>query len=368
MVTATRPGGPRRSPAAGTGRVSIHAFSKADSVQGQGVGSAYLEQVALITAELGDEFDVVDRARRAGHVNHFHSINPEFLARVPMIRRRGRTVGHVHFIPETVHDSITLPRPARAVFDAYMLRFYRSMDQLVTVNPWFIRKLAEDYGFDAERIAFIPNFVSEQDFRPLTDPEGAAQVAALREELGLDPSRPVVLCAGQLQVRKGFFDFLDVARAMPDVQFLWAGGFSFGRITAGHSRIREAAEDLPANVRLLGMVPRERMNLHVNLADCFFLPSFEELFPMTILEAMAAHTPVVVRELVYYEGVLADYARRVEAESGQIAPFVEALEGVLAPGPVREQARDAARRGAAAYDRASVARQWREFYRGVAAG
>src|SRR5690606_28210252 len=127
-----------------------------------------------------------------------------------------------------------------------------------------------------------PNFVSERDFRPLTEPAEQEQVAALRRELGLD-ARPVVLCAGQLQTRKGFFDLLEVARRMPDVQFLWAGGFSFGRITAGHARIQEAARDLPANVQLLGMVPRERMNLHLNLADCFFLPSFEELFPMTIL-------------------------------------------------------------------------------------
>ncbi|MFC0674155.1 glycosyltransferase family 4 protein [Brachybacterium hainanense] len=347
-------------------RTSIHAFSKADSVQGQGVGSAYLEQVALITAELSDEFDIVDRARRPGDINHVHSINPEFLARVPRMRRRGTTLGHVHFIPETVHDSISLPRPARAVFDAYMMRFYRSMDHLVTVNPWFIRKLAGDYGFDPSRISFVPNFVSEQDFHPLRDEAGLTAVRELRAQLGLDAHRPVVLCAGQLQVRKGFFDFLEVARALPDVQFLWAGGFSFGRITAGHARIQEAAENLPGNVRLLGMVPRERMNLFMNLADCFFLPSFEELFPMTILEAMAAGTPVLVRELVYYEGVLGDYAERIEAEAGQIEPFVEALTGILSPGAAQERARDGARRGAAFYDRASVAGQWRGLYRSLA--
>lgn len=347
----------------GPRRPSIHAFSKADSVQGQGVGSAYLEQVALITSELGDEFEIVDRARSLGDINHFHSINPEFFPRIWGARRRGlATVGHVHFIPETVNDSISMPRPARAVFNAYMMKFYRSMDHLVTVNPWFITKLANEYGFDAGRITFIPNFVSEAAFHRLTDTE---PVDRLRASLGINPDAPVVLCAGQLQVRKGFFDFVETARALPDVQFLWAGNFAFGRITAGHEQIKKATEQLPSNVRLLGLVPRDQMNLYLNMADVFFLPSFEELMPMTILEAMSAGTPVLVRDLEYYEGILFDFATRVQAESGQVQGFVDALGPLLAPGPVRTAALDGASRGAQRYSRASVAGQWRDFYRNL---
>lgn len=342
---------------------TIHAFSKADSVAGQGVGSAYLEQVQLIERELSDQFDILGRARLRGgfgDINHFHSINPEYFAAMIPAARRGATVAHVHFIPETVNDSIRMPRPARAVFDRYMLAFYRRAQHLVTVNPWFITKLADDYGMDPQRITFIPNFVSADDFRPLAadDP----RIAAMRTRFGVPTGRPVVLCAGQLQVRKGFFDFLAVARALPHVQFLWAGDFSFGRITAGHSEITRAMRELPANVNLVGLVPRGEMNVLFNLADAFFLPSFEELFPMTILEAMAAHTPVVVRDLVYYDGVLHDYAARIDAAPGEIDRFVQQLQRILEPGAVRDAAVADARRGAEFYNRDSVARQWRDFY------
>ena len=40
--------------------------------------------------------------------------------------------------------------------------------------------------------------------------------------------------AGQVQTRKGVMDFVEVAKKMPDVKFVWAGGFSFGAITDGH--------------------------------------------------------------------------------------------------------------------------------------
>ena len=40
-------------------KIKINMLSNADSVDGQGVGSAYLEQVSLIRDELKDDFEVV---------------------------------------------------------------------------------------------------------------------------------------------------------------------------------------------------------------------------------------------------------------------------------------------------------------------
>lgn len=341
---------------------SIHAFSKADSVEGQGVGSAYLEQVALISAELGDEFDILSRARLGnfGDINHFHSINPEYRAAMPFAKRRGETIAHVHFIPETVDDSIAMPKPARWAFYRYMLNFYRAADALVTVNPWFITALENQYGFAPSTITFIPNFVSEEQFHPL---ERNDKITQRRRSWGAEHGQFVVMCAGQLQTRKGFFDLLEVARAMPEALFVWAGDFSFGRITSGYEKIKKAKDNLPANVKLIGLVPREEMNECFNAADAFFLPSYEELFPMTILEAMATDTPIVVRDLVYYEGVLFDHATRIEAGRGEIGGFVEALTRLKDSPDAYAKAQQAAREGATRYSRASVAEQWRTFYR-----
>ena len=83
--------------------------------------------------------------------------------------------------------------------------------------------------------------------------------------------------------------------------FVWAGGFSFGRISDGYEEIRKMMKHLPPNVRFLGIVDREKMNEIYNMADVMFLPSYEELFPMTILESMNCAVPVLVRNLPIYD-------------------------------------------------------------------
>ena len=60
----------------------------------------------------------------------------------------------------------------------------------------------------------------------------------------------------------------------------------------------------PKNVKFLGIIPREKMNDLFNAADLLFVPSYNELFPMTILEACSTNTPLLLRDLELYEDIL----------------------------------------------------------------
>lgn len=60
-----------------------------------------------------------------------------------------------------------------------------------------------------------------------------------------------MLGAGQVQTRKGVLDFVDVAKKSPDVQFVWAGGFSFGRITDGYEELKKSRRIIPIMYILL---------------------------------------------------------------------------------------------------------------------
>lgn len=93
------------------------------------------------------------------------------------------------------------------------------MDKLIVVNPSFIPKLVE-CGIPAEKIEYIPNFVDDKQFYPMPQDERLKA----RQAFGLDTEKFTVLCAGQMQKRKGFLDFLETARRCPDMQFVWAGG------------------------------------------------------------------------------------------------------------------------------------------------
>lgn len=58
--------------------------------------------------------------------------------------------------------------------------------------------------------------------------------------MGIAQQRFVVVGSGQIQERKGVFDFIQLAEQNPDVQFIWAGGFSFGRITDGYAALKRS--------------------------------------------------------------------------------------------------------------------------------
>ena len=66
------------------------------------------------------------------------------------------------------------------------------------------------------------------------------------------------------------------------------------------------------------------MNDLYNGADVFFLPSFDELFPVTLLESMCCEKPIVVRNLDLYPCLLEGYYTAGDS----VEEFVEKLENL----------------------------------------
>lgn len=334
-------------------KTTINMMSSATSVKGQGVGSAYIEQVGLVKSQLSDKFEITENKRIKADITHYHTINPNYYLTVKSRTKHGKSVGYVHMLPETVETSLDLPRFAKQIFYSYMIKFYKRMDYLVTVNPYFIGRL-EHYGVPREKVTYIPNYVSSEVFHPVSPEEKSK----LREKYGIDKDKFTVVCAGQLQVRKGVFDFIEIAKRMPKLQFVWAGGFSFGKITDGYNEIKKISENPPANVKLLGIIDREYMNEVYNLGDVMFLPSFEELFPMTILESMCVNIPILLRDLEIYPDILFDFYSKSDSVDG----FVAELERLCSDKEYYAQQCKASKRGNQFYSKEHVAKMWDEFY------
>ena len=304
---------PRKGSAKEPLMYTIKVISSAQKIKGQGVGSCYEEQVRLIKCGLRGKFDIQDagrgsdddaagkRKQRAADINHYHTIDPTNFIGNLCKSQKTVSVGYVHFLPETVDDSLRMPATIRKLFNGYLVLFYKSMDYLVTVNPSYVAKL-ERYGVDPARVAYIPNFVSCDGFGELAEDE----VARARRSLGIEPGQFAALGVGQLQTRKGVADFVEVARMLPHIAFIWAGGFSFGMMTSGYEKIRDIVADPPPNVRFLGIVQRSMMNGIYNACDALFLPSYSELFPMTVLEAMCCKKPLLLRDIDAYPPILFD--------------------------------------------------------------
>lgn len=281
--------------------LKITMYSSADKVAGQGVGSAYVELMNLLKNNFQDEFDIAINKYRTSDISHYHTIDLPFWFST-FSKKRGRKIGYVHFLPETMEGSLKIPQPFRGIFYRYVIAFYKRMDHLVVVNPSFIDKLVA-YGIPRQQITYIPNFVDDNHFHPFSD----TQKRRLRTKWGIPQGKFVVLGSGQIQERKGVFDFIQLAQQNPDVQFIWAGGFSFGRITDGYAQLKKTVDNPPANLKFPGIVSRREIAELNNLADLFLLPSYNELFPMSVLEAFSCGTPVMLRDLDLYHSIIQGY-------------------------------------------------------------
>lgn len=332
-------------------KITINMLSQADSVPGQGVGSAYIEQVNLIKECGKEHFDVFVNDSKDKDIMHHHSLNVTNYAR--LIKTKGVNVSYVHFLPHTLDGSIKLPKPIFDLFKKYVVKFYRDSDYLVVVNPIFIDELAM-YDIPKDKIKYIPNYVSKDTFYK----EDADKIKETRLKYGLDIDKRIVLGVGQVQHRKGVVDFIDVANRMPDTQFVWCGGFSFGNVTDGYKELKVIVENPPANVKFLGIVDRSEMNSLYNMSDVLFMPSYNELFPMSILEAVNSAKPLVLRDLDLYEGILFDkYLKGTNNEE-----FVQLFEKIFNDQNEYDKYSNLSKEISEFYSKENVAAMWIEFY------
>ena len=277
-------------------KLRINMLSSAETVKGQGVASAFREQVTLIQ-EMKEDFEVEINSKSSKfNIYHIHTVDPKYRIRM---NKKHLNIMYVHFVPSKNDGSLKLPKLFNKIFNRYVEKTYRKADEIIVVNPSFISEL-EKIKIPREKITYIPNFVDHEKFKPLKNDE----IVKLKQKYGVPVDRFIVLGCGQIQTRKGFDDFVEVARQNPDMIFIWAGGFSFGKITDGYKKYKKLLENLPQNMIHLSIIDREYMNEIFNICDVLFMPSFIELFPMTILEACNVYKPFLVRDLDLYKPIL----------------------------------------------------------------
>lgn len=338
-------------------RITVNMLSSADKVEGQGVGSAYKEQVALVKEGAKDFFDVRINDSKDADILHVHTVDPKNYFR--MKRSKGVKVCYVHFLPDTLDGSIKIPKLFFNTFKKYVIRFYNTADYLVVVNPIFMEELAR-FGISKDKMVYIPNYVSKEEFYKKDENE----ILAIRKKYGVDEKAFVVLGVGQVQTRKGVLDFVEVAKQMPHLSFVWAGGFSFGKITDGYEELKKIVDNPPANVKFLGIVPRSEMNDIFNMSNVLFMPSFNELFPMAILEAVNLEKPLLLRNLELYKDIL--FEKYMSGNS--VEEFKKLLTELYSDTEIYEKYAKFAYDINQYYSKENVLKIWIDFYTGIVNG
>jgi 1,2-diacylglycerol-3-alpha-glucose alpha-1,2-galactosyltransferase len=269
-------------------RVNVISES-AFTAQGHGVHTAFTETIDALKSHT--DFDVQVNTSRPADVVHIHTTGPYALKK--LLVDRGAKVVSAHVTPDSFVGSIKGAKYWYPLAKWYLRWFYNCADVVIAVS----QEVEEQLRAMGVRkpVEMVPNTIDIAPFTPTTDSKTEA-----RKRLGIDKGAFVVICSGQVQPRKRVDSFVACARALPDVDFIWVGGIPFGQIAADHKAMQELMDAPPANVMFTGVIDRAEVVDYYLAADVFFLPSVQETFGIVIVEAAAAHLPLLLRDIEQY--------------------------------------------------------------------
>jgi glycosyltransferase involved in cell wall biosynthesis len=258
------------------------------------------------------------REHEAYDVIHYHAEGPGMLAFAPRVASRAKVVLTIHGLD---HDRAKWSGAARAVLKVAGWLSARVPDATVTVSRDLTEFYARRYGCSA---VYIPNGVTD----PLESESGPVP-------FGLDKSR-YVLFVGRLVPEKRPSDLIDAFRAIPgDIRLVIAGGDSFTTSYVNSLRRLAGADE---RVVFPGYVFGDALRSLYRNAAAFVLPSSLEGMPLTLLEAIASGTPVVVSDIPpHVEVVGRDAPGHHIFPTGQVDALRKSVAAVLANAAAEKQ-------------------------------
>ncbi|HEY0358046.1 MAG TPA: MSMEG_0565 family glycosyltransferase [Mycobacteriales bacterium] len=266
-------------------------------VPGEGVGPRILRSIALLRDAFAAEAPVYDIV----HAQDCITAN----AVGPCVR----TVHHL--------DTFTTPELA-----ACHERAIRRPHTRVCVSEAVAAELRAGWGVEA---TVIPNGVAASRFAAAARPDAAPARAAWTRRLGR-----YVLAVGGIEPRKGTLDLVRamglVAARRPELGLVVAGGETLFDYRAYRAEVMGRAAELGVEPVVLGAVPHGDLPALVAAAAVFAFPSVKEGFGLAAMEALAAGTPVVVRDRPVFREVFGDAVRYSDDVAGLATQLVTAAD------------------------------------------
>ncbi|HVA08276.1 MAG TPA: glycosyltransferase family 4 protein [Acidimicrobiales bacterium] len=182
--------------------------------------------------------------------------------------------------PVAVH--LHLPPPFRQ--PGWLNRLIRRADAVITPSSDAATRWIRVAGLSRDRVSVIPTGIDTEQYVPIADVDRAEQ----RRALGIDPSVPMVLYAGRVDVTKGVAYLLEALRHMSQRANLVVCGT--GADPDFVSMVRNESRDMGVT----WLDRRLDVTSLLATADLVVVPSLVyETQGMVAIEAMSCGTPVV---------------------------------------------------------------------------
>lgn len=262
-----------------------------------------------VTFNPHDTFDLA-------HINTLFETSQIFLRKCQ--KEHIPTVVHGHSTIEDFRDSFRLWKVIARWFNKQLLKMYRAADIIVTPTE-YSKKLISSYEGVNCPVYNISNGIILEDYA-----RNEKNIKSFEEHFKITKDQKVVIGVGLLFRRKGLDDFIEVARRFPDVTFIWFGALQ--KFATTHY-ILKTIRKRPKNVIMAGYIAGDIIKGAFSRANLMFFPSREETEGIVVLEALAAKTPLLIRDIGVYSPWLKNQENCLMGKS--IPEFVEQIEYAL---------------------------------------
>jgi glycosyltransferase involved in cell wall biosynthesis len=198
------------------------------------------------------------------------------------------------------------------------------------------RDLMEVHGVPEERIEVEPNPVDIDSFR-------MAPRGWLRSAIGIDSDVPLVLFVGHGFQRKGLADAITALAGLDD---------------SAHLAVVGGGDADPYSKRALELGVRDRVHFigatetpeaSFRDADLFVLPTHEDVWGNTVVEAMSAGTPVVTTDAAGASSLVKESGAGLVVAAGSVRSLREAIARVIGDPALSRQMANRGEAAAARY-------------------
>ena len=205
-------------------------------------------------------------------------------------------VYHAHSTEEDFRNSYIGSNLVAPLFGKWIKKCYEMGDRILTPTP-YSKQLLEKHGVQ-KPIVPLSNGIDLQFFQ--RDEKAARN---FRIAFGFKPEDKLVVSVGLYLKRKGILDFVELAKRMPDVHFVW---FGYSSLWTLPRKVRKAVMTKLPNLHFAGYVEPAVLRGAYSACDLFLFPTYEETEGIVLLEALAMRAPVLVRDIPIYSEWLTD--------------------------------------------------------------
>ena len=259
------------------------------TVKESGVGKAIDHQKKALelagvsyTLNSKDDYDIC-------HINTVFPKSASFAKKAKKVGKK--VVYHGHSTEEDFKNSFIFSNQIAPFFKKWLIHCYKKGDLILTPTD-YSKKILESYKMDRE-IKVVSNGI-DLDFwkEDKNDRENFYQ------RYGLDKNKKSIISVGLFIERKGILDFVDLAKRLPQYEFVWFGELNLKLVP---EKIRKAVKTNLKNLHFPGYVDQNLLREAYSGSDLYIFPTFEETEGIVLLEALSTKANIIIRDIEIYK-------------------------------------------------------------------